>query len=70
MPRALRTTITLPSSLVERLKRYKDGRRSYADVLEELMDSVPPKAFLVWAEKEFNRPGVDYLTIRKNAGFV
>ncbi len=64
------TTITLPTSVVKRLKLYKTGGRSYAADLEALMDRVPPKAFLDWAEKELHRPTVDYLAIRKRLGLA
>ncbi len=62
------TTITLPTSVVNRLKLYKTGGRSYAAVLEDLMDVVPPQAFLDWAEKELRRPAVKYVAIRKKLG--
>lgn len=64
------TTITLPTSVVNRLKLYKAGGRSYAAVLEDLMDRVPPQAFLDWAEKELHRPAIDYLAVRKKLGLT
>lgn len=62
------TTITVPSSVAKRLRLYKTGGRSYAAVLAELMDAVPPKDFLDWAEKELARPAVNYSQIRSRLG--
>ncbi len=60
------TTITVPQSVVARLRLYKTGGRTYADVLEEFMDAVPPRAFLEWAESELRRPAVEFARIRKD----
>jgi hypothetical protein len=62
------TTVTLPTSVVRRLRLYKTGGRTYAEVLEELMDAVPPKTFLVWAEKELEREAVPYSKVRARLG--
>jgi hypothetical protein len=62
------TTITLPSSLVRRLKLYKTGGRTYADVLEEFMDAVPPMEFLDWAERELHQLGTPWEEARRRLG--
>ena len=62
------TTITVPTSVARRLKLYKAGGRSYADVLQDLMDAVPPKDFLEWAERELSRPAVRYSGARGKLG--
>jgi hypothetical protein len=63
------TTITVPTSIARRLKLYKTGGRTYAEVLEEFMDAVPPKDFLAWAERELRRPAVSYGAARRRLGF-
>jgi hypothetical protein len=62
------TTVTLPTSVVRRLRLYKTGGRTYADVLEELMDAVPPRTFLEWAETELQREAIPYSEIRGRLG--
>jgi hypothetical protein len=62
------TTVTLPTSVVRRLRLYKTGGRTYADVLEEFMDAVPPRSFLEWAEQELKREAVPYSAIRGKLG--
>jgi hypothetical protein len=62
------TTITVPSSLVRRLKLYKTGGRTYADILEEFMDAVPPSEFLDWAERELSRPAISWEAARRQSG--
>ena len=62
------TTVTLPTSVVRRLRLYKTGGKTYAEVIEELMDSVPPKAFLEWAEQELKKEAVDYTKVRARLG--
>jgi hypothetical protein len=62
------TTVTLPTSVVRRLRLHKTGGRTYAEVFEELMDAVPPKTFLDWAEKELEREGVPYSKVRARLG--
>jgi hypothetical protein len=62
------TTITIPTSVAKRLRSYKLGGRSYADVLEDLMDAVPPEDFLAWALKELERPVVSYSAVRRHLG--
>lgn len=62
------TTITVPSSVARRLRLYKTGGRTYADVLEEFMDAVPPKEFLAWAQRELERPVVSYESARPRLG--
>ncbi|MCI4320564.1 MAG: hypothetical protein L3K23_10640 [Thermoplasmata archaeon] len=62
------TTVTLPTSVVRRLRLYKTGGRTFAEVLEELMDAVPPKSFLAWAERELERDTVPYSTVRPRLG--
>jgi hypothetical protein len=62
------TTITVPTSIARRLKLYKTGGRTYAEVLEEFMDAVPPKDFLAWAEHELARPAVSYGAARRQLG--
>jgi hypothetical protein len=47
------------------LRLYKAGGRTYAEILEEFMDAVPPKEFLKWAEQELERPAVDYVVARR-----
>lgn len=59
------TTITIPSSVARRLRLYKTGGRTYAEVLEEFMDAVPPKEFLAWAQRELELPAVDYAIARR-----
>jgi len=59
------TTITVPTSVARRLRLYKAGGRTYAEVLDDLMDAVPPKSFLEWAEKELERPAVPYSELRR-----
>lgn len=58
------TTITVPSSVARRLRLYKTGGRTYAEVLEEFMDAVPPKEFLEWAERELSLAAVEYRSAR------
>jgi hypothetical protein len=62
------TTVTLPTSVVRRLRLYKTGGKTYADVLEELMDSVPPKSFLEWAERELELAAEPYSEARSKLG--
>jgi hypothetical protein len=62
------TTVTLPSSVARRLRLYKTGGRTYAEVLEEPMDAVPPQRFLKWAEKELARETVPYSSVRAKLG--
>lgn len=62
------TTITIPTSLVRRLKLYKSADRSYAAVLEDFMDAIPPSKFLERAERELARPVVEYRTVRARLG--
>jgi hypothetical protein len=62
------TTITVRASIVRRLKHYKAGGRTYAQVLGEFMDRVPPKAFLAWPERELERPTIDYSEARRRLG--
>lgn len=62
------TTVTLPTSVVQRLRLYKTGGRTYADVLEDLMDAVPPRVFLEWAEKQLERKAVPYSATRRRLG--
>lgn len=59
------TTITVPTSVARRLRLYKTGGRTYAEVLDELMDAVPPKEFLDWAERELRRSPIPYSEVRK-----
>lgn len=59
------TTITLPTSVARRLRLYKTGGRTYAQILDDLMDAVPPKEFLDWAERELRRPAIAYSEVRK-----
>lgn len=63
------TTITVPSSTARRFKLCRIGGRSYADVLEDFMDAVPPRTFLEWAEHELSGPAVEYATVRGRLGF-
>ncbi|MDE1822395.1 MAG: hypothetical protein KGJ23_08870 [Euryarchaeota archaeon] len=62
------TTITVPSSVLSRLKVYKVGGKTYAEVLKEFMDAIPPAQFLAWAEEELRRPAVPYLEARPRLG--
>jgi len=62
------TTITVPTSIARRLKLYKTGGRTYAEILEEFMDAVPPRDFLAWAERELTRPAISYGTARRRLG--
>jgi hypothetical protein len=62
------TTITVPSSIARRLMRYRTGGKSYAEVLEEFMDAVPPSQFLDWAVNELKRPAVRFSTARRSLG--
>jgi hypothetical protein len=58
------TTITVPSSVARRLRLYKTGGRTYAQVLEEFMDVVPPREFLDWAERELEKPARPFVPER------
>jgi len=60
------TTITIPTSVAKRLRTYKSGGRSYAEVLGDLMDAVPPREFLEWALRELERPAVSYSSVRRS----
>jgi hypothetical protein len=62
------TTITVPTSVLHRLRVYKTGGRTYAEVLDDLMDAVPPRSFLEWAERELARPAVQYAEVRRRMG--
>jgi predicted CopG family antitoxin len=62
------TTITIPTSVAKRLRGYKSGSQTYADVLQELMDAVPPREFLEWALRELERPAVSYTVVRRRLG--
>lgn len=62
------TTITVPTSVAKRLKGYKAGGRTYADVLEDLMDAVPPRKFLEWALRELEREATPYSDAREKLG--
>jgi hypothetical protein len=62
------TTITVPSSVARRLRLYKTGGRTYAEVLEDFMDAVPPKEFLKWAERELSLAAVEYGSARQRLG--
>jgi len=62
------TTITVPTSVARRLRLYKTGGRTYAEVLDDLMDAVPPQSFLEWAVKELERPAVPYAAVRRRLG--
>jgi hypothetical protein len=59
------TTITVPTSVARRLRLYKTGGRTYAEVLDDLMDAVPPRTFLDWAERELQRPTLPYSEVRR-----
>ena len=65
VPRDPATTITVPSSVARRLRLYKTGGRTYAEVLADLMDAVPPRSFIDWAERELKRPTAPYSEIRR-----
>jgi hypothetical protein len=62
------TTITVPSSVARRLRLYKTGGRTYAEVLEAFMDAVPPREFLEWAERELDLAVVEYGSARRRLG--
>jgi hypothetical protein len=62
------TAISVPSSVVRRLRLYKTEGRTYAEVLDDLMDLVPPRSFLEWAERELERPVVPYGKVRRRMG--
>ena len=62
------TTITVPTSVARRLRLYKTGGRTYAEVLDDLMDAVPPQSFLDWAVKELEWPAVPYSEVRRRLG--
>jgi hypothetical protein len=62
------TTITVPTSVVRRLRLYKTGGRTYAEVLDDLMDAVPPQSFLEWAQRELDRPTIPYSEVRRRLG--
>lgn len=62
------TTITVPTSVARRLRTYKTGGKTYADVLEDLMDAIPPREFLNWAVKELQREAVAYSSVRTKLG--
>ncbi len=62
------TTITVRSSTLKALSLYKVRGRSYDEVLRELMDEVPPTAFLEWAQAELRRPAMSLVEGRKSLG--
>lgn len=62
------TTVTFPTSVVRRLRLYKTGGRTYAEVLGQLMDAVPPKSFLDWTERELARKAIPYAVVRRRLG--
>lgn len=62
------TTITIPTSVASRLKLYKLGGKTYAEVLEEFMDAIPPETFLAWVKEELKRPATPYLQARPRLG--
>ncbi|MGP8075172.1 MAG: hypothetical protein ACLP8Y_00280 [Thermoplasmata archaeon] len=62
------TTITVRSSTLRALSLYKIGKRSYDEVLRELMDEVPPASFLEWAQAELRRPALNLDDARKRLG--
>lgn len=66
MASAQPTTITVPVATARRLKLYKTGGRTYAEVLEDLMDAVPPREFLDWAERELRRRAVPWSKVRQD----
>jgi predicted CopG family antitoxin len=62
------TTITVRSSTLKALSLYKIGKRSYDEVLRELMEEVPPTSFLKWAQDEVRRPVISLEEARKRLG--
>jgi len=62
------TTITVRSSTLKALSLYKVGKRSYDEVIRELMDEVPPTSFLEWAQAELRRPALSLAEARKRLG--
>lgn len=62
------TTITVPTSVAKRLKGYKTAGKTYAGVLDDLMDAVPPRTFVEWALKELERPATRYSAARPKLG--
>lgn len=62
------TTVTLPTSVVRRLRLYKTGGKTYADVIEEMMGRVPPQSFLEWTESELKQEAIDYAKVRSRLG--
>jgi hypothetical protein len=63
------TTITVRTSTLKALSLYKVGKRSYDEVLRELMEEVPPTSFLTWAQAELRRPAIGLEEVRRRLGF-
>lgn len=59
------TTITVRTSTLKALSLYKVGKRSYDEVLRDLMEEVPPSSFLEWAQAELRRPMISLDEARK-----
>jgi len=59
------TTITVRTSTLRSLSLYKVGKRSYDEVLRELMEEVPPESFLRWAKEELKRPTLSLAQVRR-----
>lgn len=62
------TTVTVQPATLERLRQYKAGGKTYDDVLNELMDALPPRRFLeahlkALKEEEFS----DWRSVKKRA---
>ncbi|MHB8603976.1 MAG: DUF7557 family protein [Thermoplasmatota archaeon] len=49
---AERKSIRLSATTARRLLEYRESRESYDEILNELMDEVPPREFLAWHRRE------------------
>jgi hypothetical protein len=61
-------TITVRRSTLKALSLYKVGKRSYDDVLRDLMEQVPSTVFLRWAQTELRRPAISLAEARGRLG--
>lgn len=65
MAAARYTTISLRPETVRALELYKQGGRTWDDVVQEFMDHFAPDEFLRWAEQELRRPGISLREFRR-----
>lgn len=58
-------TITIGAQVLRRLRLYRAEGKTYAEILEDFMDAIPPRTFLQWAERDVRLAPAPYLRIRK-----